>query len=981
MTQEENQVILFYKYHPLSGDRTIVEEYRSALESLCQELKLEGRILVGCNEHQSEGINGTLSGSMENVQTFVHAMCQYPFESATANNKTTGTPILTEHPSLVQTFWKQCQQFYANAKCEPLIMTSAEFKWSSSKNESNLFPDLNIKVVKELIGTGGVLASIPLEEVHQGYLTPKEWHERIAKYKEQEEDDTVLIDCRNTKEFQIGHFPNSLDPNTTTFNQFPLWVKKHSQTLANKKVLMYCTGGIRCEKASAYIRRTIPNVQEVNHLKGGIHKYLDEYGKSNDCLWEGKNFVFDGRGAHKASETAGSSSTTCNDDNDGDDGDDQASAATLKPTSPIGTNATYKVVGSCTYCAAPYDTFDPKCVCTVCNEPTLICLNCQPLYTEYHCKNHQHLKNCYFSNLSEFSFDQLHDQLAELQLMLEEIAVGRKFKQKRKTLKRQCNKIISRIEELQGSDGNNSSRISTESSSQSLKRTRVLTENQRIHADKPAGTTNGGEVIKSAKRRNNAHLQEQKEQLKQKFVRELQSLGLFQPASAYVKNGIRLPPPCTRVLWTNTKGKWCGKALLYVLQMEFAELSENDRLAEIMQKGLLALNDVPITSLEQAESIRLKNMDVISRITHWNEPPVRIPNGTINVQKIALPQNVLDEYSFLEEVSSSATVIVCDKPSTVPVHPAGPYLANSLTIMVEAQEGLEPKSLIPCHRIDRVTSGLTICCTDAKIARLIQGRIEEGSVKKQYLAMVQGQFPSSLEELNGSGPICTDLAQWEWKNEEKTIKVNGPIETVDPSNGIRKITAKGKPSSSLFQLISYDSQSKTSIISCCPLTGRSHQLRVHLQWLGYPIMDDIQYDGKRLDDELTTTMEGYDRVVQAMEKLQEQPKEEGLAIATTAAEEGLTPAQVQAAIETSSCARDVTSAFTPSQLLQGGHAICLHAYRYQIPFFAKGSKQHKKKDKQQGDDHPSSSIANLDLQVPLPTWGTSVDTAKIQWLK
>ena len=239
MTQQEKQVILFYKYHPLSGDPAIVEEYRSALESLCQELKLEGRILVGCNENRSEGINGTLSGSMENVQTFVHAMCQYP-------ERTSTTTLSTAHHLLVQSFWKQCKQFYAAAMCEPLVMTPAEFKWSSSKTEGNLFPDLNIKLVKELIGTGGVLAQIPLDEVHKGYLTPKEWHERTEKFKEKgadnPENDTVLIDCRNTKEFQIGHFPNSLDPNTTTFNQFPLWVKQHSQTLANKKVLMYCTG-------------------------------------------------------------------------------------------------------------------------------------------------------------------------------------------------------------------------------------------------------------------------------------------------------------------------------------------------------------------------------------------------------------------------------------------------------------------------------------------------------------------------------------------------------------------------------------------------------------------------------------------------------------------------------------------------------------------------------------------------------------------
>ena len=113
--------------------------------------------------------------------------------------------------------------------------------------------------------------------------------------------ETILIDCRNTKEFQIGHFPNAIDPNTTTFAQFPNWVQQNAGKLAHKKVLMYCTGGIRCEKASQYIRGQVDGVQSVQHLKGGIHKYLELYG--SDGLWKGKNFVFDGRGATSGAET------------------------------------------------------------------------------------------------------------------------------------------------------------------------------------------------------------------------------------------------------------------------------------------------------------------------------------------------------------------------------------------------------------------------------------------------------------------------------------------------------------------------------------------------------------------------------------------------------------------------------------------------------------------------------------------------------
>jgi predicted sulfurtransferase len=202
------QVILFYKYHPLSKDRELVALYRSALEYFCASLDLKGRILVGCNEHQSEGINGTLSGSQHQVNVFVAAMTHFQEDDYSA------VDILDTHSrEAIQRFWNSSEEFYQKANCEPLVMTQSEFKWSTS-NQADLFPDLNIKLVNELIGTGGVLASIPLEEIHQGYLTPAEWHQRISQL--EDEKDSLLIDCRNIKECQIGNFKGALDPNTTT---------------------------------------------------------------------------------------------------------------------------------------------------------------------------------------------------------------------------------------------------------------------------------------------------------------------------------------------------------------------------------------------------------------------------------------------------------------------------------------------------------------------------------------------------------------------------------------------------------------------------------------------------------------------------------------------------------------------------------------------------------------------------------------------
>lgn len=141
-----------------------------------------------------------------------------------------------------------------------------DFKWSSSsqsQQEQPLFPDLHIRIRKQLIGSSSmIMSNIPIQETGQGYLTPYEWHEcmKVIRSLGKENNnyynnsDTIIIDCCNTKEYSIGHFDNAIDPQTTTYAQFPQWVE------------MYCTGKIRCEKASAYIQRTVPNVKQVQHL-------------------------------------------------------------------------------------------------------------------------------------------------------------------------------------------------------------------------------------------------------------------------------------------------------------------------------------------------------------------------------------------------------------------------------------------------------------------------------------------------------------------------------------------------------------------------------------------------------------------------------------------------------------------------------------------------------------------------------------------
>ena len=1116
-------IILFYKYHPLSDDRTIVELYRQALEKFCVSLGLRGRILVGCSEHRSEGINGTLSGSKANLEIFVKTFAKghCKSSSSSANNY-----CFVDEAS--NRFRIDCKAFYEAANCHPIEMDESEFKWSElkdssssiskGKKEEELFPDLNIKIVNELIGTGGVLSSIKIDECHKGYLTPQEWHERItelrakkeriheseSKYCDEEEEDTILIDCRNTKEFAIGNFVGSIDPQTTTFNQFPKWVDDHKHKLRNKRVLMYCTGGIRCEKASAYVRHSMgSSVKEVRHLKGGIHKYLESFAGDGEAtaifaaesesvpsisaaekstpvsLWRGKNFVFDGRGAHGPGDSFESAAVSTH---------TAAASAAISAT-----------VGSCRYCGEPYDSFDPHCVCTVCKEPILICKKCQGCTSttnngeqeeasgesgstshtdqpnrpqhphEYHCLKHKHLEGCYFTNLEAFSSEELTKQLAELETFAKDIAVGKKFRQRRKTLARQRAKIKKRLEHVGWNGGcatnagnkdktlgdielkcRNCGQIDCSGKCwgfYGLKRKRVLEQNegkgeqQQQHAKGYRKETRNSTVIPT-KNDQNKRLKQQKELQKKKQIEEwiISGLTLGPKSGRDPSTGLRVPKPCVRIVESKTKGKWCGRSLLKVLQTEFpnsfqarhpqkqgvasppTESETENKLRELLRRGLIRVNKTPIKSLDEANDYKLKNMDVIDRIVLWHEPPIHLPSEMINVQKIRIPEAYLpaSKIKHGRPTVPDNHIYVCDKPSTVPVHPAGPYLSNSLTILVEAQEGLSPKTLIPCHRIDRVTSGMTICCTDARIAKLIQttmaaktnnsGNNTGARVSKQYLARVMGRFPSK-EKDDGANELPNlsndSLARWEWiadnrkgmianneilSNPSATfLKVDAPIETVDPLNGIRKISPKGKASTSLFRFLEYDANSDTSIIVCVPVTGRSHQLRVHLGWFGHSIVNDIQYGG--ISNTAIDPSAGVQRMVDNVREYNARAiatKENPTSFSSPVTEEQAQSAQEVCSIcDLDTKGRGPSSAFSPAQLLQGGHAICLHAYRYSISFPSETKKESnqrkpnhsnvKTKTNDKGEatsknnlpiDANEAEVFRVDLKVDLPPWAS-----------
>ncbi|WP_231759628.1 rhodanese-related sulfurtransferase [Microbulbifer elongatus] len=141
-----------------------------------------------------------------------------------------------------------------------------------------------VKLKREIV-TMGVEGIDPRRTVGT-YVKPEDWNALIS------DPEVLLIDTRNDYEYQVGTFQHAVNPNTTSFREFPEYVKQHLDPQKHKKVAMFCTGGIRCEKSTAYLKEQ--GFDEVYHLQGGILKYLEEVPK-DETLWKGECFVFDDR--------------------------------------------------------------------------------------------------------------------------------------------------------------------------------------------------------------------------------------------------------------------------------------------------------------------------------------------------------------------------------------------------------------------------------------------------------------------------------------------------------------------------------------------------------------------------------------------------------------------------------------------------------------------------------------------------------------
>jgi len=211
------------------------EELKTPLQDMCEMLGIKGTLLLA-----HEGINGTIAGTDNAIE-----------------------------------------QLLAFLKADPRLK-SLEHK--ESRTDKMPFYRMKTRLKREIVTMG--VNGIDPNNIVGTYVDPKDWNELIS------DPDVVLIDTRNDYEVEIGTFQGALNPNTQTFREFPQWVENNRDKLNKPKVAMFCTGGIRCEKASSFMR--LNGFNEVYHLKGGILKYLETQPES-DSLWDGDCFVFDQR--------------------------------------------------------------------------------------------------------------------------------------------------------------------------------------------------------------------------------------------------------------------------------------------------------------------------------------------------------------------------------------------------------------------------------------------------------------------------------------------------------------------------------------------------------------------------------------------------------------------------------------------------------------------------------------------------------------
>lgn len=227
------RVLLFYKYVQIEN----AEQFTQQHLAYCKNLGIKGRILVS-----EEGINGTLSGTIE-----------------------------------------QTDQYMEDMKNDPRF---ADIMWKIDAADGHAFKKMFVRYRPEIVTLDLGEEDLNPNETTGEYLSPQEFREAIL------DENTVVIDARNDYEFDLGHFRGAIRPDIRNFRELPEWIRENKEKFMEKRVVTYCTGGIRCEKFSGWLVKE--GFKDVGQLHGGIATYGKDEEVQGD-LWDGKMYVFDER--------------------------------------------------------------------------------------------------------------------------------------------------------------------------------------------------------------------------------------------------------------------------------------------------------------------------------------------------------------------------------------------------------------------------------------------------------------------------------------------------------------------------------------------------------------------------------------------------------------------------------------------------------------------------------------------------------------
>jgi predicted sulfurtransferase len=244
------KILIYYNYVTLENPN----QTRDWQYNLCQRLGLKGRIILA-----HEGINGTIGGSQEATETYKQTMLEHP------------------------------------------LFKNTDFK-ETVVNATDYFPRLRVVVKKEIVHLGLDPAVITAEQAGN-HLNAAQVHELIQS----KPKDLVILDGRNNYESYIGSFTQAINPDIETFRELPTYIDKNLDLFKDKQVVMYCTSGVRCERASAYLKSK-GVTKAVYQITGGIQRYVEQF---PDGFFRGKNYVFDGRVTVKVNDDILASCLLC----------------------------------------------------------------------------------------------------------------------------------------------------------------------------------------------------------------------------------------------------------------------------------------------------------------------------------------------------------------------------------------------------------------------------------------------------------------------------------------------------------------------------------------------------------------------------------------------------------------------------------------------------------------------------------------------